>query len=61
MADDDAAAEDTEQGNQLECPVHGARFDVRTGAVLCPPAQRGLRRFNVRKAEGGVIVCLDLV
>jgi 3-phenylpropionate/trans-cinnamate dioxygenase ferredoxin subunit len=49
------------RGDQIECPVHGARFDVRTGAVLCLPARRGLRRFDVRKAEGGVIVSLDLV
>ena len=45
--------------NELECPVHGAVFDVRTGVVLCPPAPRGLRRFGVRRVEGGVIVCLD--
>ena len=45
---------------QLECPVHGARFDVKTGAVVCPPARRGLRRFDIRKVEGGVVVSLDL-
>lgn len=25
-------------GFAVECPRHGARFDVRTGAVLAPPA-----------------------
>ncbi|MCC6979788.1 MAG: non-heme iron oxygenase ferredoxin subunit [Candidatus Melainabacteria bacterium] len=25
-------------GNQIECPRHGARFDVRTGKALCLPA-----------------------
>lgn len=24
--------------NQIECPRHGARFDVKTGKVLCLPA-----------------------
>ncbi len=26
------------EGNAIECPRHGARFDVRTGAVLGMPA-----------------------
>jgi len=25
-------------GNEIECPRHGARFDVRTGKPLCMPA-----------------------
>lgn len=25
-------------GDQIECPRHGARFDVKTGKVLCLPA-----------------------
>jgi 3-phenylpropionate/trans-cinnamate dioxygenase ferredoxin subunit len=31
-------AEGILDGNEIECPRHGARFDVRTGAVLCMPA-----------------------
>ena len=30
------------------CPWHGSRFSVRTGAVLTPPAQRGVKSFPVR-------------
>jgi 3-phenylpropionate/trans-cinnamate dioxygenase ferredoxin subunit len=26
------------EGNAIECPRHGARFDVKTGKVLCLPA-----------------------
>ncbi len=26
------------KGCEVECPRHGARFDVRTGAPLCMPA-----------------------
>ena len=26
------------EGNAIECPRHGARFDVATGKVLCLPA-----------------------
>jgi 3-phenylpropionate/trans-cinnamate dioxygenase ferredoxin subunit len=27
-------------GPEIECPRHGARFDVRTGRALCMPATR---------------------
>jgi nitrite reductase/ring-hydroxylating ferredoxin subunit len=43
-------------GGEIECPVHGARFDVRTGAVMCPPARKGLRSFPVCVVDGGVEV-----
>ena len=32
----------------VTCPWHGSRFDVRTGAVLGPPAKRGVKSFPVR-------------
>jgi 3-phenylpropionate/trans-cinnamate dioxygenase ferredoxin subunit len=31
-------AEGPLDGHVIECPRHGARFDIRTGAVLCMPA-----------------------
>ena len=27
-------------GTEVICPWHGARFDLTTGAALCPPASR---------------------
>lgn len=39
---------------QLQCPLHGARFDVRTGAVTAPPAWEPLRTYEVR-VEGDVV------
>ena len=38
----------------IECPRHGARFDVRTGEVLEPPAYEPVQTFAVR-IENGMI------
>jgi nitrite reductase/ring-hydroxylating ferredoxin subunit len=35
----------------IECPLHAARFDVRTGKALCAPAETNLAVFEV-KVEG---------
>ena len=40
----------------IECPRHGARFDLRTGAVLAPPAYEPLQTFPVRVDNGMVQV-----
>ena len=39
---------------QIECPRHGARFDVRTGKVVCLPAVIPVRTYEV-KIEGDEI------
>jgi len=39
----------TFEGKTVQCPLHGARFDISTGAVLGPPAARPLRSFAVRQ------------
>jgi 3-phenylpropionate/trans-cinnamate dioxygenase ferredoxin subunit len=35
----------------IECPLHAARFDIRTGKALCAPAEESLPVYEV-KAEG---------
>ncbi len=35
----------------IECPLHGGRFDVRTGKGLCAPIEEDIATFPVR-AEG---------
>ena len=42
---DDAPIEDSE----IICPRHGARFCLRTGEALSPPAYEPLRVFAVRE------------
>ncbi|TCV94058.1 3-phenylpropionate/trans-cinnamate dioxygenase ferredoxin subunit [Luteibacter rhizovicinus] len=41
-------------GFEVECIRHGARFDVRTGAVTCPPAYEPVATFPVREDEGAI-------
>jgi 3-phenylpropionate/trans-cinnamate dioxygenase ferredoxin subunit len=36
-------------GCELECPVHGALFDVRDGRALALPAREPLRSFPVTR------------
>lgn len=45
-------------GFEVECPRHGARFDLRTGAAMCPPAYEPIAKFPVVVA-GGVIYTRD--
>lgn len=36
------------EGTAIECPLHAARFDIRTGKVLDPPATEDLKTYPVR-------------
>jgi 3-phenylpropionate/trans-cinnamate dioxygenase ferredoxin subunit len=49
---DDAPIEDSE----IICPRHGARFCLRTGAALSPPAYEPLRIFAVRAVDDRIEV-----
>lgn len=42
------------EGHVVECPRHGARFDVRTGEALCAPAYLPTTVFPVRVEAGAV-------
>lgn len=44
------------RGDSILCPVHGARFQLRDGRHLSPPATSGLRTFATRVREGRVQV-----
>ena len=35
-------------GIAVECPCHGSRFDVASGAVLSPPATEPVKTYPVR-------------
>ena len=48
------APETLVQGAEIVCPRHGARFCLRTGAALNPPACLPLARYPVRVERGMV-------
>ena len=41
---------------EIICPRHGARFDLRTGDALTPPAYEPIKAFNVREHGGRILV-----
>ena len=54
--DDGPLADAPIEGTEVICPRHGARFCLRTGEALTPPAYEPLRIFAVREHAGRVLV-----
>ncbi len=48
-------------GFEVECPRHGAKFDVRTGQALALPAVTPTRRYEVRVQSDEVQIYFDAV
>jgi 3-phenylpropionate/trans-cinnamate dioxygenase ferredoxin subunit len=46
-------------GCEIECPRHGARFDVRTGAALRMPAFEPVTTHRVKVEAGIIFVSLN--
>ncbi len=42
------------EGFEIECPRHGARFDVRTGKALLLPAVVDIPAYPVREVKGEI-------
>jgi len=40
----------------IECPLHGSRFDIRTGAVLSLPAYEPIATYPVRVEGDDILV-----
>jgi 3-phenylpropionate/trans-cinnamate dioxygenase ferredoxin component len=43
-------------GEEIECPRHGARFDVRTGRATRMPAVSPVQTYPVEEAAGDIYV-----
>ena len=44
------------EGDVVECSWHGAKFNLFTGAVMCPPASEPLRTYTVSIEGNDVFV-----
>lgn len=56
--DDGPISEGDLEDHQVACPRHGARFDVRNGAVITPPASVDIPAYPVRLHRGQIQIGL---
>lgn len=47
------------KGEIVRCPLHGARFNLCTGAALEEPAEADLRTYPARLEGGAILALLD--
>jgi 3-phenylpropionate/trans-cinnamate dioxygenase ferredoxin subunit len=46
------------RGELVKCPLHGSRFNVRTGEVLEEPAKQNLRTYPVQIEGNDILIGL---
>lgn len=46
-------------GSEVKCPLHGAKFDVTTGAAKSLPAVKPVPKHEVKVEDGYVYVALN--
>ncbi|MBK8901221.1 MAG: non-heme iron oxygenase ferredoxin subunit [Anaerolineaceae bacterium] len=54
--DDGPLGDGPVEGHSIQCPRHGACFDVRTGAVLALPATAPIPTYQVKVENGDVLI-----
>jgi 3-phenylpropionate/trans-cinnamate dioxygenase ferredoxin subunit len=47
------------EGETITCAYHGARFNVRTGEVICMPAVEPVETFKVKVEGDDIYVLLE--
>lgn len=47
------------RGELVKCPLHGSRFDLRTGEAMEDPAEEPLQCYAVKVEDGVVLVDLQ--
>src|SRR5690625_5474486 len=47
------------EGNEIECPRHGARFDITTGEFLAPPAYDNVETYRTRIHDVSIHVAAE--
>jgi 3-phenylpropionate/trans-cinnamate dioxygenase ferredoxin subunit len=48
------------RGEEVTCPRHGARFNVKSGAALCMPAFEPVETYPVKIEGNDILVEVDL-
>ena len=43
-------------GQEIECPLHGALFDLESGRALTPPAMKSLKTYPVQVVDGQIFL-----
>lgn len=43
-------------GQEIECPLHGALFDLENGRALTPPAMKALKTYPVQVADDQIYI-----
>jgi 3-phenylpropionate/trans-cinnamate dioxygenase ferredoxin subunit len=54
--DDGPLCEGDRDGFRIECPRHGALFDLRSGAVLSLPATVSVETYPVIERDGEIFI-----
>lgn len=54
--DDAEIASGRVEDHEIVCPRHGARFCLKSGKVLKPPAYEDLACFSVRASNGRILL-----
>ncbi|MCO5045231.1 MAG: non-heme iron oxygenase ferredoxin subunit [Kiritimatiellae bacterium] len=44
------------EDHELECPLHGARFSLKSGDHLCLPAVKPVKRYDVKVEDGRIFM-----
>ncbi len=47
------------EGEQIKCPLHGAKFDVKTGEARSLPAIKAVPTHELKVEDGNVYVALN--
>jgi len=48
------------RGEEVTCPRHGARFNVKSGAALCMPAFEPVETYQVKIEGDDILIEVDL-
>jgi 3-phenylpropionate/trans-cinnamate dioxygenase ferredoxin subunit len=48
-----------EEDETIECPLHGSRFNVKTGEVLSLPAVYPIKTYELKVEDGDIYVKVD--